>query len=240
MRRMMVMLSVAALMVALTAGTALATGGLEIRYGTNAGDALYGTPNEDAIDGLGGADLIYGYGGGDLLIGGNESGWGDKILGGVGRDTLDGQRGDDALYGGRGGDLIRGRAGNDLIVGGPGEDTLNSGPGPDEIDAQDGQKDTIICGKEAETVYYDRGLDVLKGCLGTGRSAAEASLSTQQATKQSPAEAPENLFEHTGKVLVEHKGKELCVPERALKGHLGHGDEIVNPAGCSSAQEGRS
>lgn len=232
MRRMMMLLSVAALVVALSATAALATGGLEFRYGTNAGEALYGTPRADAIDALGGADLVYGYGGDDLLLGGNESGWGDKILGGGGRDTLDGQGGDDALYGQKGNDKLVGRAGNDLLVGGLGNDTINSGSGPDTVNAQDGQKDTIICGNEAEEVYYDKGLDVLQGCLGTS--------GTNLVAQQTSAEAPADLSKPSEKVLIEHKGKELCVSEKAMKAHLKHGDEIVNAIGCSSNEQGRS
>jgi len=34
-------------------------------------------------------------------------------------------------------------------------------------------------------------------------------------------------------VLVDHKGNELCLPETALKGHLNHGDEMIDEEGCS-------
>jgi hypothetical protein len=34
-------------------------------------------------------------------------------------------------------------------------------------------------------------------------------------------------------VLFDHKGKELCLPEAALKGHLKHGDEVMDEEGCS-------
>lgn len=50
---------------------------------------------------------------------------------------------------------------------------------------------------------------------------------------------PDEVFEPKTKVLVEHKGKELCLPESAIKGHLKHGDEILNAHGCSNAEEGR-
>ena len=33
-------------------------------------------------------------------------------------------------------------------------------------------------------------------------------------------------------VLLDHKGKELCLPQAALKAHLGHGDEVLNEEGC--------
>jgi hypothetical protein len=34
------------------------------------------------------------------------------------------------------------------------------------------------------------------------------------------------------RVLLDHKGKELCLPKAALKGHLEHGDEVLNEEGC--------
>lgn len=238
MRRMVMMLSVAALMVALSAGAALASGGLEFRYGTNAGEALYGTPGADAIDALGGADLVYGYGGGDLLLGGNESGWGDKILGGGGRDTLDGQAGDDALYGQAGSDKLVGRAGNDRVVGSLGSDTLNGGPGNDLINARDGEKDTIVFCISEDTVYYDKNLDILRDSCVSPQGTASLSASQEEGALVAK-QPPKDLFEHTGKVLVEHKGTEKCVAEKALKGHLKHGDELVNAIGCSSDEQGR-
>ena len=76
---------------------------------------------------------------------------------------------------------------------------------------------------------------MLAGCIspqGTARlSAAEASEATE--TDISAQKPPEGLFEHTGKVLIEHKGKELLVAEKDLKGHVGHGDRILDPTGRS-------
>jgi hypothetical protein len=38
------------------------------------------------------------------------------------------------------------------------------------------------------------------------------------------------------RVLVEHNGKELCLPKAALHGHLKHGgDEVIDEEGCSDA-----
>ena len=50
--------------------------------------------------------------------------------------------------------------------------------------------------------------------------------------------SPEGLFEPFGKVLVEHEGERVLLSERALEGHLGHGDEILDPTG-RAAEEGR-
>ena len=234
MRRMVMMLGVAALMVALTATAALAAtiycpnASQGQCFGTAVGDALYGSAGVDRMYGYGGADLMYGYGSGDYMYGGNESGWGDKILGGGGNDDVRGQGGDDDVRGQAGNDQVYGGAGNDLVVGGPGRDYLSGGTGGDQINAQDGYQDTINCNNEYDRVYYDRGLDILQECPSAGRG---ENLVTEQ--------PPKDLFKHTGKVLIEHKGKELLLPEKALKGHLGHGDEILNPTGRSSVEQGR-
>lgn len=240
MKRMVMAVTVAALMAVLTAGTALAESDSAIR-GTNAGDALYGTSIADTIYGFGGADLIYGYADRDVLYGGNESGWGDKILGGGAADRILGQGGDDALYGQAGNDVINGGYGKDTIVGGYGGDLLNGGPGFDQINAQDGQRDTIVvCGNENDGIYYDRGIDALRYCevatSGTRVAASETTTSGKvgkaNLTTQAP---PKGIFENTGKVLVEHEGKERCVPEKDLDGHLDHGDALINPSGCAGA-----
>ncbi|QIN80087.1 hypothetical protein GBA65_17925 [Rubrobacter marinus] len=240
MRRISTMAVLSVLMVALTATAAYAV----TKRGTNYGDALYGTNYADTVYGYGGADLIKGYGGKDVLYGGNEAGWGDKILGGTADDRILGQNGHDALYGEANNDRLDGGYGDDLIVGGTGQDTLKAGPGADKINAQDGQRDVVeLCGSGPyDVVYYDAGLDVLVGCIspqGTAResagmSAAEAREATE--TDLSAQKPPEGLFEHTGKVLVEHKGKELLVSEKDLKGHAGHGDRILDPTGRSDPE----
>jgi hypothetical protein len=42
------------------------------------------------------------------------------------------------------------------------------------------------------------------------------------------------------RILVDHKGKELCLPKAALRGHLGHGDEVINEEGCSDPAAGKN
>ena len=134
-----------------------------------------------------------------------------------------------------------------MVQGGYGYDTLSGGLGIDQINAQESQKDIInVCGSEyGDVVYYDRGIDVFQGCIlpqGTSNTNTTA-LTTSEASKAKvklvAEKPPKGLFEHTGKVLVEHKGKEKCVPEKALKGHIEDGATIVNPAECSNAEEGR-
>jgi hemolysin type calcium-binding protein len=232
MRRTMLLMAAAALALLVAGGVALAAtidcpnASRGYCYGTNVGDALYGTSNVDRMYGLGGADLMYGYGRGDYMYGGDESGWGDKLLGGNGADRMNGQGGDDAVYGGNADDVINGGPGDDIVQGDYGNDTLNTGTGSDRVNAQDGQKDWITCVDGAnDRVYYDRGLDVLQGCGGSGLIELPP---------------PDDLFNPETKVLIDHKGKEQCLPENAIKGHLEHGDEILNPQGCSDTKEGRS
>jgi Ca2+-binding RTX toxin-like protein len=226
----------------LAAGTASA----KTVPGTDAGEVLHGTRNADTIHGYGGADLIYGYGGRDTIWGGNEAGTGDKILGGSAADQLIGQQGHDALYGGGGQDKLEGQYGNDLVVGGAGEDTLSGGPGADEINARDGRKDTISVGLgEGDVVYYDKGLDVLRASAASQETTGgNVGLTVADAIKAGEIEAvaedpPTGLFAHTGKVLVEHDGEEQLVDEDDVEGHIGHGDEVLDPTGRSGAEGGR-
>jgi len=202
--------------------------------GTNAGEVLRGTVRADTIHGYGGADLIYGKGGRDTVWGGNEAGWGDKILGGTAADRLVGQQGHDALYGEGGNDTLDGQIGDDLLVGGPGEDTLDPGPGADEVDARDGQRDVInvTASEPGDVVYYDRGIDEFVTSSAQpveenpGARAAEAT-----GAELTTAKPPEGLFEPHGKVLVEHEGEKVLVAEERVGAHMGHGDEIIDPTG---------
>jgi hypothetical protein len=207
--------------------------------GTNAGEVLRGTDRADTISGYGGADLVYAYGGTDTVWGGNEAGWGDKVLGGTGGDRLVGQQGDDALYGEGGADTLEGQYGADLLVGGTGGDTLNGGPGADEVDARDGLRDVIdLTGSgSGDVVYYDRGIDEFVTSSAQSASAAEAAEST--GAELTATKPPEGLFEPHAKVLVDHEGEKLLVAEGRVEAHLGHGDGIIDPTGRAGAERER-
>ena len=144
---------------------------------------------------------------------------------------MQGNLGDDAIYAGNGDDTAYGGGGDDLIQGGFGDDVMSDGYGDDRVNARDGRKDLIICGPGDDLIYLEANLDVLRDCGVSSRAEASSGVS-----RLAP---PENLFAHTGKVLVEHDGENLCVAEEDVKGHLEHGDEIIYPAGCSDAEEGR-
>ena len=64
---------------------------------------------------------------------------------------------------------------------------------------------------------------------------AELTTSGPGKTELVAKRPPDGLFGHSGKVLVEHGGEELLIPEGELKGHLGHGDEIIDPTGRAAA-----
>ncbi len=211
--------------------------------GTNAGEVLRGTERAGTIHAYGGADLVYGKGGRDTVWGGNEAGWGDKVLGGTAADRLVGQQGDDALYGGGGDDRLEGQHGADLLVGGPGEDTLYGGPGADEVNARDGRRDVIdLTGSGPEdVVYYDGGIDEFVRSsvepVDEGLGAAEATRAT--GAELTAAEPPAGLFEPHARVLVDHKGEKLLVAEGRVEAHTAHGDEIIDPTGRAGAGQGR-
>lgn len=238
-KKMTTTMATAALAVALSAGTAFAATAAPIE-GSNRAETLDGTLRADTVYAYGGADLVRGYSERDLLYGGNEAGFGDKIKGGTFADRVYGQDGRDALYGEGGDDELRGGYRDDLISGGPGNDTLDGGPGPDEINARDGERDRIVIRSgEGDAVYYDKGLDELVASVSpqgaAGLSAAEADEKAELLAER----PPRGLFEPSGKILVEHKGERVLVTERALEGHLGHGDEMIDPTGRAGAEEGR-
>jgi hypothetical protein len=81
-------------------------------------------------------------------------------------------------------------------------------------------------------------------CVGSSVYDNEAAPGTAQDIAGSPAQqcptspGPGGPLEGDS-VLVKHKGKkELCLPAAALKGHLKHGDEVIDGQGCSDTGQG--
>ena len=90
---------------------------------------------------------------------------GPDVLEGTGlADLINGLGGPDLIRGGDGDDLIRGSRGPDKLDGGPGNDTVFGGRGRDEITANDGERDTISCGRNVDTVIADDRDDLEKNC----------------------------------------------------------------------------
>jgi hypothetical protein len=209
MRRTLLFVSTTALVVLVACGAALAA---SINCPTGPGGECNGTNQGDALYGTSGVDNMYGYRGSDLMYG---YGGGDFMYGG------DESGLGDKMSGGTGADLVNGQGGNDLIEGGPGRDTLRTGTGSDRVEAQDGTEDTIICRGSNDAVLYDRGLDVLEGC--------------PNALTELPPTG--SLFEAGTKVLVDHEGDKICLPEVGLNGHLEHGDRVLDWSGCAEQQQ---
>jgi Ca2+-binding RTX toxin-like protein len=88
---------------------------------------------------------------------------GDYLVGTPRADRICGRPGADRILGGRGNDRIEAGSGADTVTGGPGRDTIDGGGGGDLILVQDGERDTVDCGTEQDTVVADQ-FDVLKHC----------------------------------------------------------------------------
>lgn len=142
MRRTAKVLAVVALMVALSAGVAVAA-------------SLTGTPDRDVLDGSGRSETISGLGGYDTLHG---NGGGDTVKGGAAADEVNGGVGADKTYG---------NAGNDYLFDAPDDDrdVLYGGSGRDNVQVRDfpAVRDVVYCGDGRDTAYVDR-LDKVHNC----------------------------------------------------------------------------
>lgn len=158
MRRTTLLILAVGMLLALTAGVAVAK---EVR-GDRGDNRLVGTINRDVIYGLGGNDTIYALAGNDRVEGNNGN---DKISGGQGADRLFGGKNADTISGAPGDDVIAGDAGNDTLRAQAGRDRVTGGPGGDFINtASDGQRDSITCGTGTDRVIVDLN-DVVDGQL---------------------------------------------------------------------------
>ncbi len=105
MKRVGLLALVVGLLMALTAGVAVAA----TINGTSGDDTLRGTEEADEITGFRGDDSISGRQGDDRIMAGPGN---DEVFGDRGGDTIKGRTGADELQGGRGNDDIS--AGNDM------------------------------------------------------------------------------------------------------------------------------
>ena len=109
MRRGALLFTTVSLLLALSAGVALAA----TLFGTDATDNLAGTRGDDVLSGRGGGDIMIGRPGDDV------------VLGGAGPDNVSGDGGKDLLYGGAGGDQVYADDGRrDAVSCGGGTDTV--------------------------------------------------------------------------------------------------------------------
>jgi Ca2+-binding RTX toxin-like protein len=145
--------------------------------GTSKGDIMNGSSGPDEMRGRAGGDAVRGNGGSDEM----ESGLGaDKVLGGTGGDAVvwgGEQKGSAApfTYPEKSGDNTSGGPGADTVYGGFGQGGVDLvfGNGANDtivvaqrgLPASDGEikvtKDVVNCGTGDDTVYRDKGLDVI-------------------------------------------------------------------------------
>jgi RTX calcium-binding nonapeptide repeat (4 copies) len=145
MSRVVKVALLAALMLALSAGVALAativgTENDDSIDGTGDSDQIFVLEGDDFVDAFGGDDEVYGNEDDDFLIGAEDS---DKVFGNTGKDEVDLESFDTS-------------GSTDEGFGGAQNDT---------VFAQDGNFDAIDCGPGTrDTVFLDRGLDTRTRC----------------------------------------------------------------------------
>ncbi len=163
--------------------------GTDVIYGSNLSDAIFYNngviaggfgsfdnieqfwlgDGDDIIDltahGAGGIDYAK-----DVLV---QAGLGnDVIIGGAGKDNLQGDGGNDIIFGWRGSDTISGGAGDDLLYGDDlgfnnisGDDTIDGGTGNDILYGGRGS-DRMTGGDDDDTLYGQAGGDNMSGGSG--------------------------------------------------------------------------
>jgi Ca2+-binding RTX toxin-like protein len=157
MKRVPLFVVAGALLLAITAGVALAdTLACPVFgqcTGTDSDDTIFGTNGGDDIRGEGGGDVIFAQDGGDTVSGGSGR---DDIRGGNGDDVLSGSKSPDKIAGDRGSDEMYGGADNDTIYAADGEaDYIDCGEGTDDKAFVD-QLDTQVFNCEhVETLTID-------------------------------------------------------------------------------------
>jgi Ca2+-binding RTX toxin-like protein len=170
--------------VALVLGTGAVA--LAANIDCTADDECIGTRNGDTMNGSSGPDEMHGRAGGDAMRGNGDS---DEMEGGLGADrVLGGTGGDELVWGGEqvgsAAPFTYPEKSGDNTSGGPGADEVYGGFGQGGVDLVfgNGANDTIIvaqrgfpneigevkvtrevvdCGTGEDTVYRDKGLDVI-------------------------------------------------------------------------------
>ena len=109
---------------------------------------------------------VLGGKGDDILLGG-EAADNERLFGGPGDDTLQGDAGADILFGGLGNDSLVGVGGDDVLRGEGGVDTLDGGEGDDILFGGVGNDD-LDGGLGDDVLRGEGGVDVLFGGIGFG------------------------------------------------------------------------
>jgi Ca2+-binding RTX toxin-like protein len=170
---MALVLGMAAVAVAATVDCTTGT----VCNGTRNGDIMNGTPDADEMHGRAGGDLMRGKGGQDEMEGGLGA---DRVLGGSGADELVWggeqigrtapytypEKGSDRTAGGPGADRVYGgfgQGGVDLVFGNGADDTIIVAQRgyPEEVGEVKVTREVVDCGTGEDTVYRDKGLDII-------------------------------------------------------------------------------
>jgi len=209
-------------------------------------DFLIGNDGNDVLTGNAGRDNVFGGKGDDAIEGGNGAtpvaarhgwrakhlrrwhgrhwrhgwafyrGFGDRLHGGAGNDTVNGDRGRDRISGGIGDDTLNGdngrdklfaNIGRDTLTGGDGDDilwalarvdvtapgdpdgdTLDGGDGDDRFNVRDGEVDRITCSEGRDKVLADQ-YDVIVDATAEN---SNGSCEVVKRSSQPDSDAPEN------------------------------------------------
>lgn len=135
------------------------TPGPDEMYGRAGGDAMRGNGGSDEMEGGLGADKVLGGTGGDDLV------WGGEQIGSAARFTYPEKSGDNTS-GGPGADTVFGgfgQGGVDLVFGNGANDTIIVAQRgfPEAVGEVEVTKEVVDCGTGEDTVYRDKGLDVI-------------------------------------------------------------------------------
>jgi Ca2+-binding RTX toxin-like protein len=134
-------------------------------------DTMNGGPGNDTIgagrtiDGGDGDDTIYASRVGASILGGPGK---DTIQGHVGPDTIDGGDGNDTIDSSDSADVITGGEGDDTIDSGEGDDRIDAGGGADDVDARSGA-DKLAGGDGPDNLDGGQGADTYSGGAGNDR-----------------------------------------------------------------------
>ncbi|WP_372571771.1 endonuclease/exonuclease/phosphatase family protein [Ruegeria jejuensis] len=90
---------------------------------------------------------------------------GELLLGGRGKDVIEGTGRSDIIIGFKGRDQLFGQDGNDVIFGGRGRDLIEGGNGDDTLSGGRG-RDTILGGEGDDIIFAGLGCDVIEGGAG--------------------------------------------------------------------------
>ncbi|NJO32016.1 MAG: hypothetical protein HC869_01655 [Rhodospirillales bacterium] len=111
-----------------------------------------------------------GTSGNDALLG---TALADTMSGGLGNDTLTGERGDDRLDGSAGADSLSGGSGNDTLLGADGNDILDGGSGTDSLTGGAGNDSYVV----------DATTDVIVEVAGGGTDTVQSSVTLTLGTE---------------------------------------------------------